>query len=94
MIETMVKGIMGALLVATMPFDGDPGAWSQWGLAGLIVGYTLWRDWQREKRMSEALEKHQQWTQQTLLGALNRSTSAIERLLSRLEERGNNAGDR
>ena len=59
MIETAIKGTMGFLLLATVPFEGDPSAWAQWGLAGLVVGYTLWRDWQREKRMSEALEKHQ-----------------------------------
>jgi hypothetical protein len=93
MIETLTKSAMGFLLLATVPFDGDPTAWGQWGLAGLIIGYTLWRDWQREKRMSEALEKHQTWTQQTLLSALNRNTSALERILARTETRGDHGGD-
>ena len=83
MIETLTKAGMGVLLVATVPVGGDPAAWGQWGLAGLVVGYTLWRDWQRERRMSEALEKHQAWVQQTLLGALERSTKAMERIASR-----------
>ena len=83
MIETMTKATMGILLVATVPLQGDPNAWAQWGLAGMVVGYTLWRDWQREKRMSEALEKHQAWTQQTLLSALNRNTTALERMVAR-----------
>ena len=82
--ESLSKFGMGALLVAAIPpANGDPGLWANWGLAGLVVGYTLWRDWQRERRMSEALEKHQAWVQQTLVGALERSTKAMERIASR-----------
>jgi hypothetical protein len=79
-IESLAKGGMGVLLIAATPIGGDPSAWAQWGLAGLVVGYTLYRDWQREKRMSVALEKHQAWVQQTLLGALERSSLAMERI--------------
>ncbi|MCY3019538.1 MAG: hypothetical protein NTW87_10990 [Planctomycetota bacterium] len=83
MIETLTKASMGVLLAASVPMTGDPGLWAQWGLAGIVVGYTLWRDWQRERRMSEALEKHQTWVQQTLVCALERSTKAMERIASR-----------
>lgn len=58
--------------------------WVQWGLAGVVVAYTLTRDWQREKRMTEAIERHQQWVQSTLLAALDRSSIAIEKI-TRLE---------
>ena len=56
------------------------GLWAQGGRAGLVVGYTLWRDHDRERRMSRAIEKHQEWVQGTLLGALERNTVALERL--------------
>jgi hypothetical protein len=82
-IETATKAGMGVLLLATVPIDGDMTMWAQWGLAGLVVGYTLWRDWQRERRMSEALEKHQTWVQQTLIIALDRNSRALERIGSR-----------
>ena len=82
MFETAAKTTMGALLIAATPVGGDPSAWAQWGLAGLVVGYTLWRDTQRERRMSQALEKHQAWVQSTLLNAMERNTIAMERLTS------------
>jgi hypothetical protein len=78
--ETLTKCGMGAMLLASVPVGGDPGLWAQWGLAGVVVGYTLWRDHQRERRMGEALERHQTWVQNTLLGALERNTVALERL--------------
>jgi len=79
-IETATKATMGLLLIASTPVGGDAASWGQWGLAGLVVAYTLYRDGQREKRMSEALEKHQQWMQGTLLSALERSSLAMERV--------------
>jgi hypothetical protein len=87
MTETLLKLGMGALFVASVPADGVPELWLQWGLAGIVVGYTLHRDWQRQKRMSEALERHQAWVQQTLLGALERSSIAIEKLTALQNER-------
>ena len=84
MIETAAKFGMGALLLVSVPPTPDPELWAQWGLAGAVVAFTLARDWNREKRMSEALEKHQAWTQQTLLNALERNTKAIERINSSL----------
>jgi len=79
-IETATKAAMGLLLIASTPLGGDAASWGQWGLAGVVVAYTLYRDHQREKRMSEALEKHQQWVQATLLSALERSSLAMERV--------------
>jgi len=82
MMDTLTKATMGVLLVAATPVGGDPSAWAQWGLAGVIVGFTLWRDTQRERRMSQALEKHQLWVQTTLLNAMEHNTIAMERLTS------------
>lgn len=78
---------MGALLLAALPVGGDPGLWAQWGLAGLVVGYTLWRDHGRERRMSLAIERDHNWVRETLLGALERNTAALEKMTVRLEER-------
>ena len=80
MIETLTKTTMGVLLIAATPLGGDPTAWAQWGLAGVVVSFTLWRDVHRERRMSQALDKHQAWIQGTLLHALERNTVAMERL--------------
>ncbi len=82
MTEMFPKCILGATFLAAVPVGGDPGLWAQWGLAGIVVGYTLWRDHLRERRMSEAMEKHQTWVQMTLIGTLERNTRAIERLMA------------
>ncbi len=81
MTEMLPKCILGGTFLAAVPVGGDASLWAQWGLAGIVVGYTLWRDHQRERRMSEAMEKHQAWVQTTLIGTLDRNTSAIERFL-------------
>jgi hypothetical protein len=83
MFETFVKFSMAGLLLATVPVGGDISAWSQWGLAGLVVGYTVIRDWYRERRMSEAIEKHNDWVRSTLLQALERNTLALEKMSNR-----------
>ena len=87
MMDMVPKVGMGALLLASVPVGGDPTLWAQWGLAGLVVGYTLWRDNAREKRMSEAIEKDHRWVRETLVGALERNTSALEKMTARLEVR-------
>jgi len=80
MADTTMRIGMGLLLLAALPVGGDPAVWAQWGLAGLVVGYTMWRDWHRERRMSEDLQKHQTWVRDTLLGALERNTVALEKV--------------
>jgi len=86
-IETLTKMSMGVLLIASVPVGGDPGIWAQWGLAGVVVGYTLWRDHQRERRLSEAIERHQSWVQTTLLAALERNSVALERMVEKFPKR-------
>ncbi|MCK6470875.1 MAG: hypothetical protein L6Q38_02470 [Nitrospira sp.] len=86
MIETLTKTSMGLLFLASVPVGGDPSLWANWGLAGMVVGYTLYRDWQREKRMSEAIERHEEWVRGTLVGALERNSVAMERVVERLDK--------
>jgi hypothetical protein len=83
MAETAMKLSMGVLLLAAVPAGGDRGVWAQWGLAGLVVGYTMWRDWHRERRMSAELQQHQTWVRDELLGALERNSVALERMATR-----------
>ena len=77
---TTVRLTMGLLLAVATPVGGDPTMWAQWGLAGLVVGYTLYRDWQRERRMSAAIESNHKWVRETMLDALERNTRALERI--------------
>lgn len=62
MIEMTAKAGMLALLALALPVAtpaAAPELWAQWSLAGLVVGYTLWRDAQRERRMATAIEQQQ-----------------------------------
>lgn len=86
MIETLSKIAMVGLFAAATPIDAaEPALWAQWGLAGVVVGYVLWRDWQRERRLSSAIEAQQRWIRETLVLALERNATAMERMASWLE---------
>jgi hypothetical protein len=81
---------MLGLFAAAAPIEagaGEPSLWAQWGLAGVVVGYTLYRDWQREKRLGAAIDSQQKWIRETLVGALERNATAMERMLAWLEAR-------
>ena len=86
MSDTFAKAGIGLLLVASTPIGGDPTLWAQWGLAGVVVTYTLWRDHAREKRMSEAIERNSRWVRETLVDALERNTKALEKMSAKSEE--------
>ncbi len=89
MIETVAKLSMVGLFAAATPIDAtEPSLWAQWGLAGVVVAYVLWRDWQREKRMGAAIDSQQKWIRETLVGALERNAAAMERMASWLEDDG------
>ena len=86
MMETLAKLTMGGLLVLATPIgQSTTELWAQWGLAGVVVGYVLWRDWQRERRMSAAIEHQQRWIRETLLSALERNAVAMERMVACLD---------
>jgi hypothetical protein len=85
-IETIAKSAMLGLFAAAAPVEAtEPTLWAQWGLAGLVVAYVLWRDWQREKRMSAAIDGQQRWIRDTLVAALERNAAAMERMVTWLE---------
>lgn len=95
--ETGMKFGMAGLMLAALPgVEGGTEVWAQWGLAGLVVGFTLWRDHLREKAMAAAMEKRQaeavgqqKWVQETLMSALERNTMAMQSLIG-----GRREGDR
>jgi pyridoxal biosynthesis lyase PdxS len=85
-IESVAKTMMVMLVAATVPVGADePALWMQWGLAGVVVAYVLWRDWQRERRLSTAIEGQQRWIRETLVATLERNAGAMERMASWLE---------
>ncbi len=81
MIESLAKlSMVGLLAVATPVQSVDPGMWAQWGLAGLVVAYVLYRDHHRERRMAASIDTQQKWIRDTLLSALERNATAMERM--------------
>jgi hypothetical protein len=76
----------GLLAMATPMASVDPALWAQWGLAGVVVAYVLWRDHQRERRMATSSETQQKWIRDTLLSALDRNAKAMERMARSLEQ--------
>jgi len=81
--EYILKSLIFCGFVCTVPIGEGVEPWGQWGLAGLVIGYVLWRDWQREKRMSSSIELHEQWVRDTLIHALQDNTEAIKEMNSR-----------
>ncbi len=86
MIENVAKMSMVALFAAATPIDAaEPSLWAQWGLAGVVIAYVLWRDWQREKRLGAAIDSQQKWIRETLVQALERNAAAMERMAGWME---------
>lgn len=86
MIETIAKLGMLGLFAAAAPLDAaEPSLWANWGLAGVVVGFVLWNDWQRERRLSSAIEAQQKWIRERLVEALERNAQASERMTTLLE---------
>jgi len=79
---------VGAVMLAALPTGDDLSIWMQWGLAGVVVAYTLYMSWLREVRMSKELERQQEWTRTTLVQAIERNNAVLEKLLRRLSEKG------
>jgi len=73
-------GVVSGLFAVIPDADASGNVWAQWGLAGLVCGVTLYRDWQREQRMSAAMDAQTKWVQETLVAALDRQSAAIEKL--------------
>lgn len=78
MIAVASKISMVTLLGATMPVGGDSELWLQWGLAGVVVAFVMWRDHQREKRMTAVIEQQEAWMRDTLISALGQNTAALQ----------------
>jgi hypothetical protein len=92
MIATCTQLTMLGLFAAATPLTSDdPALWAHWGLAGLVVGYVMWRDWQREKRLGAAIERQQAWIRETLVAALERNAGAMERMVAWLERNNDRA---
>ncbi len=87
MIEGFAKAAMVVLVGASTPIESiDPTVWCQWGLAGVVVVYVLWRDEHRERRMAQAIDSQQRWIRETLVKALERNATAMERMATWMEQ--------
>lgn len=80
---TAVKAGMVALWAVGSPLADDPPSLSlmaQWGLAGVVVAFVLWRDYHREQAMRADAAKQDQWVRDTLIKALKANTRALRSL--------------
>ena len=83
--DTLAKIVMIAVLGAAAPIGGEIDVWSQWGLAGAVVAYTLFRDFHREKRLAESIEQQQVWLRDTFMTTLQKNTEALNSVAELLE---------
>lgn len=83
MIDCIWYSSIGFFFLVTAPVDDSFSIWAQWGLAGAVVGITLWRDWEREKRMSAEIGKLTEQMNKAFMGALEKNTLALEELKRR-----------
>lgn len=91
LIQHSVAAVMWLLLAVAAPLGEDGQSWAQWGLAGLLVGYTQWRDWRREDQMRTAREADREWERERMLPAIERASSVIEQCTRQLERCGRHA---
>lgn len=83
---TTAKVGMVALLGASVPVGmTTPDVWLQWGLAGVVVAFVMWRDYHRERRMAALIEQQDIWMRDTLLSALARNTAALDEVTRSLQ---------
>lgn len=57
--------------------------WKQWGIAGAVIAYVFWRDWDREKRHSQAMKEQQAFINGKLVSLIEANNAAINELKSR-----------
>jgi len=81
---SMAKAGMVTVLGASMPVGGDTELWLQWGLAGVVVAFVMWRDHHREKRMTAVIERQEAWMRDTLIRALAQNTTALNEVIHTL----------
>ena len=77
MIATTMKVTILVTLAALAPLGGDSSIWAQWGLAGLVVAFVLYENHQREREQRNSTAESQRWIRDTLIGALERNTAAL-----------------
>lgn len=76
----MLDILLFVLLSTADPAEMLGSPWAQYGITGVVVFMVLKDNRERERRMTEILRQQFDWTQKTLLEALNRSSSAIEKI--------------
>lgn len=69
-------GMVTIFLAETPGFGLNAGEWGQWGLAGMVIAFVLWRDWKREIEMSAHRAASELWVREKLLTVLTRIATA------------------
>lgn len=89
MLATLWKIGLVATWLASVPVGGPTSDWTQFGLAGAVVAFVLWRDYRREDRFQSVIaawearvDKLQLWIQAKLMTALSANTRALEQIES------------
>ena len=83
--DTLAKIVNDCSARCGCPIGGEIDVWSQWGLAGAVVAYTLFRDFHREKRLAESIEQQQVWLRDTFMTTLQKNTEALNSCAELLE---------
>jgi hypothetical protein len=69
---------MGWMLAEALPTAGVMSeTWAQWGLAGIVVAFVLWRDREREKEMREQQKQQSEFVQTVLVTTLKENTEKL-----------------
>ena len=71
---------VGLVSATIPPIDQQ---WGQWGLAGIVIGFVMYRDYRREDKLSDRLGKQEDWIKKELAETINKNTIVIERLCNR-----------
>lgn len=66
------------ILAAIPEATGTPAldVWAQWGLAGIVIAFTMYRDAKREARLSAALERNETFVREKLSSLVEAVISA------------------
>lgn len=108
MIAALIAAKIGVLIAqaTTGPVLGNtpPETWAQWGLAGMVVIYTFWRDHQREIRMSQLIDtqrsqhleervQEQRWVRETMTANMQAVLNCMRAVESGLDNTNKSLND-
>ena len=79
---------MWALLATAVPLGADAQTWAQFGVMGLLVGWSQYKDYRREDATRTAREADRQFEREQMLPAIKHCSHVIEQCTRQLERCG------